>query len=220
MADFSKHYNPSTSIHPEDEQFMLHVMERDDVTLISQGLLDTTAIDPSLWTLQNFGASLNQDFFHRFRRFDTKVLDDGTEKIVEVDVPYSMKIMDYCRYLDQRANYFQCEPQQQAENKDFVFTNHMGIEQRVDVGVSALYLIDMDIKKLLPELHDDFRSAFRFPAALPGGRFCMMNKVTPDARPFMGPNCKFLFLCRYLALLLQVLLIEPISTFLTTSFFH
>ena len=199
MADFSTHDHPFTSIDPEDEKFMLHIMERDDVTLICQGLLDTKSIDPSLWTIQNLAASLNQDFFHRFRRFDTKILQDGTEKIFEVDVPYSMKIVDYCRYLEQRANYFKKtkqspeQPQKEKDDKDrkFVFTNHLGKDHTIDVAVSALYLIDMDIKKLLPELHDDFRSAFRFPSSLPGGRFCMMNKVTPDARPFMGPNCKY-----------------------------
>jgi len=49
-------------------------------------------------------------------------------------------------------------------------------------------MIDVDMKRLTPLLNENFLESFELPAVLPGGSHCMMNSVTPDARPFMGPN--------------------------------
>lgn len=186
LADFSVQDQATFAIDPKDERFMLDVMERDDITLVSQGLLDMSALDHNLWSLDNIGASLDQEFFHRFRRFDTRQYKNGTEKIEEIDVLYAMQMMDYRRYLDQREGFL---THGQSERR-FDFTDNMGKEHSIDVVTSALYMIDLDLYKFLPSLGDNFRSAFRYPSALPGGHYCMMNKVTPSARPFMGPNRK------------------------------
>lgn len=49
-------------------------------------------------------------------------------------------------------------------------------------------MIDVDMKRLTPLLNQNFLESFELPAVLPGGSHCMMNSVTPDAQPFMGPN--------------------------------
>ena len=191
LGDFSIQDHLSVfTLDPIDEEFMLNMMERDDVTVISQGLLDKDALDPLLWNRDNIGASMNQDFFHRFRRFDTLKLGDGTEETKEIDVLYAMQMRDYCCYLGQRERLLGPEPEEGTQ-REFVFKDHEGKEFKIDVVNSALYMIDLDLNKLLPKLGENFGSAFRYPSVLPGGRRCMMNDVTSSARPFMGPNCKF-----------------------------
>ena len=70
----------------------------------------------------------------------------------------------------------------------FVFKDHKGVEHQIHVQKTALYLIDMDVNRLLPDLAANFDSALQYKKILPGGINCMMNKVPASARPHMGPN--------------------------------
>jgi len=49
-------------------------------------------------------------------------------------------------------------------------------------------MIDFDMVKLAPTLHDDFVASFKLKSILPGGSHCMMSGVNSNGRPFMGPN--------------------------------
>ena len=62
------------------------------------------------------------------------------------------------------------------------------MEHKIDVIESALYMLDYDMVKLLPTLYEDFVASFKLRGVLPGGSHCMMNCLTPNGRPFMGPN--------------------------------
>ena len=183
LADFRTHAGP---IDPIDERFMLEVMERDDLTLISDGLLEMLHLDRKLWTMENIAGTFLDEFYHKFRRFDSKSRD-GTNIVVEVDNLCSMRMADYCAYLEKRARYLAGA---ENEGPDFSFEDHERNEHKLDVSVTALYCIDLDIKKNLKEMYDYFLENFRMPSILPGGQYCLMNKVTEDARPFMGPNCR------------------------------
>ena len=188
LADFRAHAGP---IDPIDSRFMLEVMERDDLTLISDGLLDMMRLDRNLWTMENIAGTFLDEFYHKFRRFDSGVSADGTDTVVEVDHLHSMRMTDYCAYLEKRTKFL---AGLENEGPFFSFEDHQGKQHKLDVTVSALYCIDLDIKKNLKELYDDFLANFRMSSILPGGHHCLMNKVTEDARPFMGPNCTFIVL--------------------------
>jgi hypothetical protein len=59
---------------------------------------------------------------------------------------------------------------------------------RIDVAEDVLYLIDLPIPTLLPELQADLNRNFLLPEALPAGTHCLQQYVAVTGRPFMGPN--------------------------------
>mmetsp|Transcript_2478 Transcript_2478/g.3628 ORF Transcript_2478/g.3628 Transcript_2478/m.3628 type:complete len:969 (-) Transcript_2478:1192-4098(-) len=187
LVDFSasSRSDGKFEIELEDERFFLQMLERNDIAVISEGLVSTESLDPELWKLQHMQNSLGKEYYHKFRRFDTSLDQNGFENCKEVDSLLSMKIEDYIEYLNKRQNHLS----QKLEDPSFTFIDHEGKEKTInDVGISALYMIDMDMIKSLPGLHSNFMKSFRFRDLLPGGSYCMMNKVAPNARPFMGPN--------------------------------
>jgi hypothetical protein len=78
-------------IERADEIFLLHMMEKDDITVISEGLADT--INPSFWEYDYIDDCIGSEYHHKFRSFI-----EGREK----DGWYSMKFSDYFRYLERR----------------------------------------------------------------------------------------------------------------------
>ena len=94
---------------------------------------------------------------------------------MEVDDMVSMKVEDYIRYLETRHDFLHGN---NGVNDTFCFVNHEGIPEKVHVGKSALCMIEMDINRLLPQLHANFLESFRYHGVLPGGRHCMMHSVS------------------------------------------
>mmetsp|Transcript_1622 Transcript_1622/g.2385 ORF Transcript_1622/g.2385 Transcript_1622/m.2385 type:complete len:1247 (+) Transcript_1622:125-3865(+) len=185
LADFSPSSSPNADMDPVDERFFLQMLERNDITVVSEGLVSTETLDPGLWKLEHMQHSLGGEYYHKFRRFDTTMDENGFEKCREVDSLLSMKIGNYIDYLNKRQDHLS----EKLRDPRFTFIDHEGNENNIqDVGISALYMIDMDIIKSLPGLYSNFMESFKIRELLPGGLYCMMNKVTPTARPFMGPN--------------------------------
>ena len=121
---------------------------------------------------------LKNEFYHKFRRFDTLRGSDGSEQCVEVDGMYSMRVGDYIRYLEKRQLVLE---EQSTKDTSFSFANHEGNTDIIEnVGVSALYKIDLDVEKLMPKVYSNFKECFRCPELLPGGAHCMMNSVRFD----------------------------------------
>jgi hypothetical protein len=176
LADFSASSNGNNfRMHPTDESFFLEMMERNDITVISEGLVSTSSLDPEYWKLEYLARVLKQEYYHKFRRFDTIKDDDGFEKCIEVDGLHSMKVGDYIQYLIERQKVFDGK---ETNEVSFSFVDHEGRKESIpDIGVSAIYMIDLDINKLLPNLYDNFMDSFRYPGVLPGGYHCMMNSV-------------------------------------------
>jgi len=192
IADFS--VNNTSGGQPlvtlEDSKFLFEMHERTDITVVSRGLLNMSKIDPSMWSLEYLRKCVGREFYHKFRRFDKTVDENGIETYVEKDNLYSMRFEDYVEYCEKRGSYMNGVSTSLAatEEPTFAFEDHLGRTHSVGVGTSALYMIDVDIKRLTPILNRNFLESFELPAVLPGGSHCMMNSVTPDARPFMGPN--------------------------------
>ncbi len=128
----------------------------------------------------------------------------------EEETNISMKLSDYFSYLAQRKACLQriasvreskgldpvnpSSPDDRVgraeggEEESFTFTSHDGKELSVNVVNDVLYLIDYDMVRLLPSLHEDFAKAFKAKDFLPGGGECMMNNINVNGRPSMGPN--------------------------------
>jgi hypothetical protein len=184
IADFS-----DGDLNLEDTKFLFQMQERDDITIICRGLLDTSSMNPELWDLKYLRDRKGNEFFHKFRRFDRRLDENGFEIYTEMDHLYSMRIKEFVNYCDLRASIVEKKKlNPDAEEPLFSFVDHQDVEHTVGVWSSALYMIDMDMGRVLPRLMDNFKESFRLPAVLPGGDNCMMNEVTASARPFMGPN--------------------------------
>ena len=65
--------NWDVEVSYEDEKFLLAMMERDDITCISEGL--ACGIDPELWNLRSIANMCGDEFYHKFRKFDREEME-------------------------------------------------------------------------------------------------------------------------------------------------
>ena len=166
----------------EDEDFLFKMMERDDITVISEGLADS--INSSLWTREYIEGCIGSEYHHKFRRFETNHLQgQPATQPTEKEGWYSMKVSDYFDYLEKRQSVKSsalngAEVEQRDTSKDFTFIDSGGQKKTVNVDNESLYMIDVDLVKLLPQAFEDFQNSFKLPGILPGGSHCMMNAVS------------------------------------------
>jgi len=179
IADFSvgKNNGGQSVMTLEDSKFLFEMHERDDITVISRGLLNMSKVDPSLWSLEYLRKCVGREFYHKFRRFDRIVDENGIETYTEKDTLYSMRFEDYVQYCERRESHLK-EGRADVEEPTFTFEDHLGKTHILGVWSSALYMIDVDIKRLTPLLNENFLNSFELPAVLPGGSHCMMNSVS------------------------------------------
>jgi hypothetical protein len=177
---------------PLDKSFLLRMMERTDIAVVSEGLFEH--FDPSVWDLDFIDSRTGDKMYHRFRLFEKRATTEeniaskrigleqeevdetapSVQQYLERDGDISMKICDYIRYLRQWE-----EIQKKPENDpNFSYVTPKGTECVLDVRKYSVYLIDLDLKKFLPETLDDFMAHFLAPDFLPGGKHCMMNAVS------------------------------------------
>jgi hypothetical protein len=127
----------------EDEVFLFTMMERDDITVISQGLADE--INSSLWSREYIEGVTGSVYHHKFRAFETMFREDGSisEQTREKEGWYSMKFADYFQYLDRRRSVkHRLQDTSSIENgdliNDFTFIDIDGHERTVNVDTEAI----------------------------------------------------------------------------------
>ena len=163
----------------EDSKFLFEMFERDDITMISRGLLNLSKVDPSLWSLDYVSRCVGREFYHKFRRFDRVINPEGMEVYNEMDTLYSMRFEDFVQYCDLRKTYLKERQNNNfKEEPMFSFEDHVGKTHSLGVWTSALYMIDVDIMRLMPLLNENFLESFELSSVLPGGSHCMMNSVS------------------------------------------
>jgi hypothetical protein len=206
----------------EDSKFLFEMHEQTDITVISRGLLNMSKVDPSMWNLDYLRKCVGREFYHKFRRFDRIIDENGIQAYTEKDNLYSMRFEAYVEYCEKREMYLSDiatsstseepkvisasstpeepknastssapeepkdistsstseEPTTTSEEPTFTFEDHLGKTHSIGVGTSALYMIDVDMKRLTPLLNRNFLESFELPAVLPGGSHCMMNSVS------------------------------------------
>ena len=157
----------------DDESFLLEMMERSDIAVVSEGLFYNS--DESVWDLDFIKERIGDMPFNRFRLFESETTENNANasSFREIDGDITMKIKDYIDYLH-TFNKFQDD-----KNSDpvFSFLDRNGLTKNFDVKQQSLYMIDFDFRKFLPETFEDFGKSFRLPGLLPGGEHCMMNPV-------------------------------------------
>jgi hypothetical protein len=186
----------------DDKQFLMSTMEKDDVTVITEGLCEN--LDKKMWNLKSIETKAGHRFHHRFRRFKRREADSHLDTSLyhafdEMDGDYSMKLSDFFRYLEKRRQAMSGEKsitttrRASQENREFTYTDEKGMEITIDVLDDILYLLDYDLKKQLPNLFIDFKEKFAFPEFLPGGAMCAMNAVSSQISLDVGFKAKLMY---------------------------
>lgn len=184
----------------EDESFLLSMMERTDIAVVSDGLFNHR--NKSLWDADLIKGCAGNNMYHHFRLFEKtemtqeaiddkrfgrrtkeyETLNEGNPKLehfCERDGDLSMKIGDYICYLTK----WQEVQKNPTCDSIFKFKTFAGDDRSIDVKKSSIYLIDLDLAKFLPEINKDFKKHFRARGFLPGGKHCMMNSVSIPCNP-------------------------------------
>ena len=187
MADFSKQSGPFYLVC-EDEEFMLNMMERDDISLIVDGLADD--MDPFLWNMEYINRTGNGKIYSKiklFRKTDfNNERDNGTNDEVtnNIHIPIKgtlrMTLGDYYKYLILRKRVLTEDDRSIHSNEKsaYKFNDDAGISHEVDVRKDILYMIDCDMKQLPPSLCIDFHENFKLRCNLPGGKNCLLSEVS------------------------------------------
>jgi hypothetical protein len=199
FGDFTDH--PRGPLEAEDLVFLLQMMERDDITVVTEGF--ASRLDPCLWTLGMLENIVGNVMCHQFRVFERSLSlhpsGNYYETFKEQGFCSNMTMNDYIRYLNQRNTQLQCierrlkslfntskfmlSSNQEAECRDgseeaFTYNSFKdGKTHTINCIDIILYLIDYDFGKLLPVHYDDFSQQFMVPQLLPGSPFCLMNAV-------------------------------------------
>lgn len=182
-------------IDDEDRNFLLHMMERTDIALVSEGLYKEK--HQKCWDLEYMKHRAGNQISHRIRRFklvnrtaaqlyksrfdvDPKKgdIDKETESFmtaIEQNQDTSMRISDYIKYIQKWEELSQIGLEKGKTN---IFQTSTG--DQYDLAEDRLYLIDFDFKKMLPESYESFKNKFMLPEVLPGGDHCLMRSVRDD----------------------------------------
>jgi hypothetical protein len=86
-----------------------------------------------------------------------------------------MTFEDYVRYLEERQAALNFD---HPKDTVFQFEGIDGTTQTIDVVIDILCLIDYEMVRYGPELDDNFVRAFKMPGILPGGKHCLLNRVS------------------------------------------
>ncbi|KAL7579289.1 hypothetical protein ACA910_013969 [Epithemia clementina (nom. ined.)] len=167
-----------------DLAFFACMLECDHVTVISEGLLNTEALDSELWDFNTIERTAGDRSHHKFKRFVKN--QDNPALFVETDHMLEGRIGTYMEYLNRREK-FQSK-KHDIDSSDLDFRGPGGTRVQIDAQCDVIYMIDFDLPRILPRHSDDFTENFKLSEILPGGKWCMMNSLPKSARPFMGPN--------------------------------
>ena len=181
----------------EDEQYVLRMMERDDVTCVFEGFCRN--LDKNLWAFNRFSSPFGATAEPHYKVRVFRGVNNCTivpQNYEEKDGVIVLTPSDFVRYLYQRKEELErIETTQKRNFKSELFSYCLyenGTRTRKIESLNCIdcvfYFIDYDLMKLMPHLHEDFEQHFLFPAILPAGRYCMMHNLAEESRPFMGPN--------------------------------
>jgi hypothetical protein len=155
-------------VHDDDRTFLLSMMEKDDISVVSEGLLDAY---PSGIDMAELATTFGMKPHHKFRRFD-RITDENGKKVFKEGGTISMKMSDFVAYMNLRLRMdSKCKPFsfEDGKHRTHSFANAEDV---------ALYFIDCDMPKYLPSLNKEYKHRFKVKEILPGGTFCMMTYVS------------------------------------------
>lgn len=163
--------------------FLFRMMQRDDITVVSEGLLEFGVDNVEHWLLQRLKEQMGEKrVYSKFRRFNR---NRHTHTYDEVEGTLSMEIGDFIKYIQKRTKAIAEEVTNHAGSKakkyesSFVFTDSAKRHHKIkNVLDTALYMIDVEMENQLPQTARTFETNFRLKDILPGGQMCMMKWVS------------------------------------------
>jgi len=166
-------------IHWRHKLYIGSIMERDDVTLLMEGLLSKFCSKMAGLDLlmKQLLADFDEQTYHNFKRFDRVVGKDGfVDYRAKSTTVTPMKVKDYVRHLTILMG--------ESPTSPFSYESEDGQEVKFDNAMDAVfYMLDVDMTKHLPTMHDTFEKEFKLKEILPGGPWCMINSVSRTKFP-------------------------------------
>lgn len=156
---FLAYFRNRAGVPEQDMKFLLEIMARDDLVVISVGLWD--AAFENFPTQKSFEVYLRYQIHRKFRVF-TRKKEGGYE---EQPQGLPMRAHDYFRYLAMKID----KGEQGKVKRVFNFKDADGKSQEVIVDDVSICMIDCDMPKLLPQVYDQYLTCCKMPDILPGG---------------------------------------------------
>jgi hypothetical protein len=196
LGDFS-----SVAIIPKDQKWFLgSLMERDDITVICEGLYKKfTDVKKFLYLL---GCKFGHHRYGKFRRFIRRQSPDtGFIDYQEIDGYVTMNVKkDYLNYVARKAyggsDFDSCafDLQTPVENEPVVgseaaITTESAVEGNAavktdttdpldDVSLEqSIYMTDVEMAGRYPRFDKEYKQNFKMKEILPGGKWCLMSHV-------------------------------------------
>lgn len=167
-----------------DRRFLVECMEYGDLTLITKGL--DRGLNLKMWTWNYVKERLGRFVYHKFKLFRRDPGPITPSTLHREGGWLSMRIQDYDTYLCARKNAVK----QKSHVEPLVLPGIPGLRGplTLNAATDAVYLLDLSLPQLLPELAASLQHESGFAPYLPGGPNCMFRFVPAHGRPFLGPN--------------------------------
>ena len=138
LADFTKNENNGeVVISPEDEIFLMEMMERDDITVVSEGLAPVE--DISLLDLKYVKEQIGNDYHYKIKEFERNTpKTDGSDLTGEVNGTYSENTQWHSMKFETYFNYLKHCSTNESISNDFIFTNGEGKKVTIDTSKTVL----------------------------------------------------------------------------------
>ena len=164
-VDFSK----VTVINEKHKLYLAEIMERDDITVISDGLV--RPVDDLLHVLDCFERENKDTPFGYIRQFN-RIVTGEDETYEEVsDGHLTMAVSDYVEYIRILTGDHPDKPFSYKDQDGHIIT----VEKTSDV---VFYMLDIFMPRLFTSFNNEFESNFKMKELLPGGEWCMLNPVS------------------------------------------
>jgi hypothetical protein len=175
LGDFS-----SVSSIPRDQKnFVAFLLERNDITVICEGLYDpVTDVKPFLRALGDHFGDVPYDQFRHFTRRSSQ--DTGFTEYEEEDgylvLDVKTEYFNYlARYVYGAHDFDSCTFDLQKPVKTTGKTNK---SNSVDNNLNqCIYMTDVAMREHFPEFDQKYKDAFKMKDFLPAGNSCLMKQV-------------------------------------------
>ena len=164
-VDFSK----VDRINKVHKVLLSELMERDDITVIAEGVLPLKLLDVEN-LLEMLQDQMGNNHYPKFRQFD-RVEEGNNVSYQERDGYVSMKVTDYVHYL---TILMGPEPSTHPFAYEAMDGTLVELEKSTD---SIFYMLDVSLSVHLSGLLSELKSNFKMKEILPGGEWCMLHHV-------------------------------------------
>ena len=178
IVTFNCHELNGHNIPKEHQEFILRLADRTDIMLIFTNVLPDAVLN--LFKNEKLLAESFGDAYH----YRAKVLENITgAKADGVDIG-GVKFTDLLSFNNEKAKYRDGK----GESKFFVLTDSNKTQHKIDMSSHSLYFVDIHMKTMMKEQHDQMVKHFPMKGLFPSDSYCMTKDLDPQSRADQGPN--------------------------------